>query len=104
MTDILHHVDGSGRGMDDGDCTYCGVSGSLTGECPQRLRTALDFATAEFAGLEAGLGLALARYRDRKLRGTRRDEMHDAIATQLGRVRDAADRLRSGDQSDSACP
>ncbi len=41
--DSLPHVDGSGRGMDDGECMHCGVSGSLTGaECPVRLRAALD--------------------------------------------------------------
>jgi hypothetical protein len=33
------HVDGSRRGLADGDCIHCGASGSLEGEeCPVRLR------------------------------------------------------------------
>lgn len=37
------HVDDSGRGLDDGDCTFCGASGSLEGwECPVRLREEVE--------------------------------------------------------------
>lgn len=43
MPDFLPHVDGSGRGLDDGECIHCGTAGSLDGwECPVRLREALD--------------------------------------------------------------
>ena len=39
MPDFLPHVDGSGRGLDDGECIHCGTAGSLDGwECPVRLR------------------------------------------------------------------
>jgi hypothetical protein len=37
------HIDISGRGLDDGECELCGMSGSLEDfECPARLREALD--------------------------------------------------------------
>lgn len=42
-TSRLPCVDGSGRGLDDGECVHCGDSGNIDNrECAARLREALD--------------------------------------------------------------
>jgi hypothetical protein len=54
---FLGHVDGSGRGLDDGECVYCGSAGSLEDwECPVRLRERLDqvLAATRRMGLRIG--------------------------------------------------
>jgi len=54
-TDLFPHVDGSGRGLDDGECIHCGTSGSLADwECPVRLRTAFDRTRAVLEGVLTG--------------------------------------------------
>jgi hypothetical protein len=56
---FLGHVDGSGRGLDDGECIHCETSGNLEGwECPVRLRERLDqvLAAARRMGLRIGRG------------------------------------------------
>lgn len=52
----LPHVDGSGRGLDDGECTYCGSSGTLASEeCAVRLRAALDEELADHRATRAAV-------------------------------------------------
>jgi hypothetical protein len=51
VSNRLPHVDGSGRGLEDGDCIHCGDSGSLEGtECHVRLRAELDAAVRLLRG------------------------------------------------------
>lgn len=70
---FLGHVDGSGRGLDDGECIFCGDSGSLEGwECPERLRQRLDEVEAVVKRLGFQIGHRPSAI-DRRQEGSRAD-------------------------------
>ena len=61
MRERLPHVDGSGRGLDDGDCIHCGSSGSLEREeCPARLRARVDELERSMSVVQASLYRAIS--------------------------------------------
>ena len=86
------HIDGSGRGMDDGDCIHCGVSGSLDGaECPVRLRKLIRRMERWQPYDEQGQPVTQAAYNALASRLATEGERMETIA-RLTRERDEAER------------
>ena len=93
--DRLPCVDGSGRGLDDGECVHCGDSGNIDNrECAVRLRERLDALMARLDVLVDNLDVRAAASRRGVRRGARAGTDTRRLAANARAYEDVAARLR----------